>query len=504
MPDEVLYEEDGSLAYITLNRPEKLNTLNGALLEAFSQAVDQAAASEPVRAIILRGAGRAFSGGYDLNPGGQRVSAPANRPNRRWDPVRDFQNMGRNVKRFMKLWEVPKPVIAQVHGWCVGGGTDLALCSDLIFMADDAYIGYPPARVYGTPTSMIWVYRLGLEAAKRYMLTGDAIDAPTALRIGLVSEIMPADKLPGRVGRIRAAVREHPLEPAGIEQAADQPGLREHGPAHHADVRHLLRRHDPEYAGSNRLARQLLDHRLPRDHPPTRRPLRGLRRAQAVGSYQLSAVSQSDGSPDAAAGVSRETIVNQSFRERAGEIDPMHSDDVETLSHRIRDADLYFQRIPPGENPASRLRALEIAPNPFWFHERGAKYVVESVAAKRCHALGHSPPWLTKEGRSNSGLWPSGRLLLYSPDDNLFDGAADFSTNGFFDRDNIPPWGLWVGYIFENTGRHYLLSWIPAVLLDPAFTGIDVNPEGCIGWLDDIENPLTALLRATGLEPGGL
>jgi len=231
MPDEVLYEEDGSLAYVTLNRPEKLNTLNGALLESFSQAIDRAAASEAVRAVILRGAGRAFSGGYDLNPGGQLVAPPVNRPNRRWDPVRDFQNMGRNVKRFMKLWEIPKPVIAQVHGWCVGGGTDLALCSDLIFMAEDAYIGYPPARVYGTPTSMIWVYRLGLEAAKRYMLTGDAIDAPTALRIGLVSQIAPAEELPGIVERFARRFENIPanqlaLNKLLINQAYENMGLR--------------------------------------------------------------------------------------------------------------------------------------------------------------------------------------------------------------------------------------------------------------------------------------
>jgi enoyl-CoA hydratase len=231
MPDEVLYEEDGSLGYITLNRPEKLNTLTGALLEAFSQAVDRANDSDAVRCIILRGAGRSFSGGYDLNPGGQRIAPPANRPNRRWDPVRDYQNMGRNVKRFMKLWEVPKPVIAQVHGWCVGGGTDLALCSDLIFMADDAYIGYPPARVYGTPTSMMWVYRLGLEAAKRYMLTGDAIDAPTALRIGLVSEIAPAAELPGIVERFARRFENIPwnqlaLNKLLINQAYENMGLR--------------------------------------------------------------------------------------------------------------------------------------------------------------------------------------------------------------------------------------------------------------------------------------
>ena len=227
----VLYEEDGSLAFVTLNRPEKLNTLNQPLLQAFEEAIDRAVASEAVRCIVLRGAGRAFSAGYDLNPGGAAVAPAAQRSGRRWDPARDYQMMSRNVRRFMKLWEAPKPVIAQVHGWCVGGGTDLALCSDLIFMADDAYIGYPPARVYGTPTSMMWVYRLGLEAAKRYMLTGDAIDAPTALRIGLVSEVAPAAELPGVVERFARRFEHIPanqlaLNKLLINQAFENMGLR--------------------------------------------------------------------------------------------------------------------------------------------------------------------------------------------------------------------------------------------------------------------------------------
>jgi enoyl-CoA hydratase len=231
MADEVLYEEDGSLAFVTLNRPEKLNTLNGPLLDAFERAVDRAWQSDAVRCVVLRGAGRAFSAGYDLNPTGARVAPEVSRPNRRWDPVRDYQNMSRNVRRFMKLWELPKPVIAQVHGWCVGGGTDLALCSDLIFMAEDAYIGYPPARVYGTPTSMMWVYRLGLEAAKRYMLTGDAIDAQTALRIGLVSEVAPAAELPGVVERFARRFENIPwnqlaLNKLLINQAYENMGLR--------------------------------------------------------------------------------------------------------------------------------------------------------------------------------------------------------------------------------------------------------------------------------------
>lgn len=235
MADEVLYSEDGSIGYITLNRPEKLNTLNRSLLEAFEKAVDDASASQAVRAVVLRGAGRAFSAGYDLNPSGQAVapspSSRDDRPRRRWDPVRDYYGMSRNVRRFMKLWELPKPVIAQVHGWCVGGGTDLALCSDLIFMADDAYIGYPPARVYGTPTSMMWVYRLGLEAAKRYMLTGDAIDAPTALRIGLVSEVVPPGDLAGVVERFAGRFEHIPwnqlaLNKLLINQAYENMGLR--------------------------------------------------------------------------------------------------------------------------------------------------------------------------------------------------------------------------------------------------------------------------------------
>lgn len=233
----VLYEERDRLAIITLNRPEKLNTLNEALLAAFAAAVDRAEASEAARAIILRGAGRAFSAGYDLNPNPAatppvpRNPPPRNPPPGVWDPVRDYAFMSRNVRRFMKLWECPKPVIAQVHGWCVGGGTDLALCSDLIFMAEDAQIGYPPARVYGTPTTMLWVYRLGLEHAKQFLLSGDAIDAPTAHRIGLVSNVLPADRLAAETERYARRFQHIPsnqlaLNKLLINQAFENMGLR--------------------------------------------------------------------------------------------------------------------------------------------------------------------------------------------------------------------------------------------------------------------------------------
>lgn len=208
----VLYEERGSVAIVTLNRPDKMNTLTEGVVQGVADAIDRATASRPVRSIVLRGAGRTLTGGYDLNPGkgadieqgwGNPYDAPGPKPRPgAWDPVRDLQFMGNNVKRFMKIRECPKPVLGQIHGWAVGGATDLILCCDLLYMAEDAYIGYAPSRIYGTPTTMMWVYRLGLEHAKQFLLSGDAIDAATAHRIGLVSHVCPADE-------IEAAIEAH-------------------------------------------------------------------------------------------------------------------------------------------------------------------------------------------------------------------------------------------------------------------------------------------------------
>ena len=240
MPDNpvVLYEERDSLAIITLNRPEKMNTLNNDVIQGIADGIDAATASPDVSAIVLRGAGRTFTAGYDLNPGSNRVERPRiygakaiqTRPGA-WDPVRDYQFMGNNMKRFMKLWECPKPVIAQLHGYVLGGGTDLILCADLIFMAEDAIIGYPPSRVYGTPTTMMWVYRLGLEHAKQFLLSGDQIDAATALRIGLVSKVFPLDRLAEETERYAMRFRNIPanqlaLNKMLINQAYENMGLR--------------------------------------------------------------------------------------------------------------------------------------------------------------------------------------------------------------------------------------------------------------------------------------
>jgi len=236
--DVVRYEERDSIAIITLNRPDKLNTLTEAMVQGVADGIDAASASKAVRAVVLRGEGRVFTAGYDLVAGegaggwGSPFDAPTVEPRAgAWDPVRDYQFMNHNVQRFMKIWHCPKPVIGQIHGFAVGGATDLVLCCDQLFMAEDAYIGYAPSRIFGTPTTMLWVYRLGLEHAKQFLLTGQAIDAPTALRIGLVSQVFPADELSARTEQYAERFQHIPanqlaLNKLLINQAYENMGLR--------------------------------------------------------------------------------------------------------------------------------------------------------------------------------------------------------------------------------------------------------------------------------------
>jgi enoyl-CoA hydratase len=190
---EVLYETDGRVATITLNRPQRLNAITAGLVEELRAALGQAWADDGVHAIRLRGAGRAFCAGYDIGWGAESMQqAEGDRP---WDPIADYQMMSGFVDAYMQLWRSPKPVVAQVHGFCVGGGTDFALCSDLIVCSDECRIGYPPARVWGSPTTMMWTYRLGLERSKRLLLTGDALDGRRAAEWGLASEAVPEEEL---------------------------------------------------------------------------------------------------------------------------------------------------------------------------------------------------------------------------------------------------------------------------------------------------------------------
>ena len=192
MPD-VLYDADGRVATLTLNRPERLNTITPGLVADLRAALERAWGDDGIHAIRLRGAGRAFCAGYDIGWGAESMrDAEEGGP---WDPIADYRMMSGFVDAYMQLWRSPKPVIAQVHGFCVGGGTDFALCSDLIVCAEDCRIGYPPARVWGSPTTMMWTYRLGLERSKRLLLTGDALDGRRAAEWGLASDAVPAGEL---------------------------------------------------------------------------------------------------------------------------------------------------------------------------------------------------------------------------------------------------------------------------------------------------------------------
>jgi enoyl-CoA hydratase len=189
MPRLVHLEVDSTVATLTLNRPERMNTITDEFIADFQQAFGEALSDAETRVIRLRGAGRSFCAGYDIDWGAEAMrETEAGAP---WDPMADLRMMSRFVDTYMALWRSPKPVVAQVHGFCVGGGTDFALCSDLIVCAEDARIGYPPARVWGSPTTAMWTYRLGLERSKRLLLTGDPLDGRRAVEWGLASECHP-------------------------------------------------------------------------------------------------------------------------------------------------------------------------------------------------------------------------------------------------------------------------------------------------------------------------
>ncbi len=234
--DETLYEERDGIAIIAINRPEKKNTLTNDVIQGIADGIDRASRSQEVAAIVLRGVGDTLTAGYDLTANRRDWDTPYGAPHvdqrpGAWDPVRDWQFMGNNVRRFMSIWDCPKPVLGEIKGWAIGGATDLILCCDLLYMAEDAHIGYAPSRIYGTPTTMLWVYRLGLEHAKQFLLTGRAIDAATAHRIGLVSEVVPADRLEHFIEEEARRFRHIPanqlaLNKLLINQAFENMGLR--------------------------------------------------------------------------------------------------------------------------------------------------------------------------------------------------------------------------------------------------------------------------------------
>ncbi len=197
---------------IVLARADEYNTITPTLRDELAAAIDAAEADPDARVILLRAEGPAFCAGYGLDwstaAQAREVGATAGRV---WDSVADMAVMGRFVDTYMKLWYARKPTIAAVQGWCIGGGTDLVLCADMVVAAETATFGYPPARVWGTPTTAMWVYRMGLERAKRYLLTGDEIPARTAAEIGLILETYPDDALTERAMALATRIARLPL-----------------------------------------------------------------------------------------------------------------------------------------------------------------------------------------------------------------------------------------------------------------------------------------------------
>ena len=208
------YERAGRIARITLNRPERGNGITMDMPRELTACVERANLDPEVHVIALSGNGTGFCGGYDLVDSAQNMAMENAQsvdlkgtpldpliqmknhiPNSNWDPMIDYAMMSRNVKGFMSLFHSDKPVVCKVHGFCVAGGTDMALCSDLLVIADDAKIGYPPARVWGSPTTSIWVHRLGIEKAKRLLFTGDCLSGKEAQEWGLAIESAPAEIL---------------------------------------------------------------------------------------------------------------------------------------------------------------------------------------------------------------------------------------------------------------------------------------------------------------------
>jgi enoyl-CoA hydratase len=231
MPYETLrYEVRGRIARITLDRPERLNAITAAMPRELRLAVEEANADDRVHVIVLQGAGRAFCAGYDL-----KIFAEAAGPNAviqemPWDPMADYRIMKGYTDDLLALWRSYKPTLCKVHGYAVAGGSDIALSADIVIMAEDARIGYPPARVWGCPTTAMWVFRVGAERAKRMLLTGDLVTGREAKAMGLVYDAVPADGLEAAVDALAERMAGVPrnqlmMQKLMINQAYENMGL---------------------------------------------------------------------------------------------------------------------------------------------------------------------------------------------------------------------------------------------------------------------------------------
>jgi len=250
--ESISYEKDetkdGRVARIILDRPERYNAITTEMPREIREAVELANDDEDVHVIVLTGAGEGFCAGYDLVEFAESEGAEGSQE-MPWDPMKDYRNMKRNTEDFMSLWRSHKPVVCAINGDAVAGGSDIALCADIIFMSEDARIGYPPARVWGCPTTAMWVYRLGAEGAKRMLLTGDLIDGKEAEEMDLVYRAVPDDELETAVDELVDRMHGIPknqliMQKLMINQAYDSMGIE--NTQKFATVFDGMARHTPE------------------------------------------------------------------------------------------------------------------------------------------------------------------------------------------------------------------------------------------------------------------
>lgn len=229
----ILYETQGRVATITLNRPEVLNSIVSPMWQELNEAIALANRDPEVRVIRLKGAGRSFCAGFDF--GAQGDTAARNERQPTWDPGADMMGVTNPwdgpVPGFMGLWSSPKPTIAQVQGWCVGGGSDMALAADLVIAAEDAQIGTPYSRVWGCYLTGMWVYRLGLAKAKEHALTGKPLSGREAAEIELINRAVPAEELDDEAEKLANQLAQNPVSQLAamklvVNQAYENMGLR--------------------------------------------------------------------------------------------------------------------------------------------------------------------------------------------------------------------------------------------------------------------------------------
>jgi enoyl-CoA hydratase len=226
----LLYEKHDRIANIILNRPERLNAINDEMPGEIEAAVGAANDDDDIHVIIVSGAGDAFCSGYDLKHYAQSPDGNQFVQDMPWDPMLDYKLMKRNTDQFASLWHSYKPTIARVHGHCVAGGTDIALSCDFVIMEATARIGYPPTRVWGCPSTGMWVHRIGAQAAKRMLFTGDLVSGTEAKELGLALEAPEPDDLDARVDALAQRMAGVPknqlmMQKLMINQAIDASGL---------------------------------------------------------------------------------------------------------------------------------------------------------------------------------------------------------------------------------------------------------------------------------------